>query len=64
MSSDIIELYVEIRRETDRALLVFDGYHEVWLPKSMVEVRHEKPNAYRGAEIWLPGWFAVEKGLI
>jgi hypothetical protein len=35
--SDIIDVAGELRRETDRAYLIFDGTKEVWLPKSLVE---------------------------
>ena len=32
-----IEFYGEIKRETDKAYLVFDGINEIWLPKSQVK---------------------------
>ena len=35
--SDLIVIAGELRRETERAYLVFDGTNEVWLPKSLVE---------------------------
>ena len=35
--SDIVDVAGELRRETDKAFLIFDGTKEVWLPKALVE---------------------------
>jgi hypothetical protein len=47
----------EVRRETERAWLVFDGVKEVWLPKSQVESNGD-------GTFTLPEWLASEKGLV
>lgn len=52
---DIVEIEVDVLRETDMAWQVFDGLTEAWLPKSLVE-RH-------GSHFMLPKWLADERGL-
>lgn len=54
--SNLIEVSCEIRHETEKAYLIFDGTKEVWLPKSQVEVED--------GEVTMPEWLAMEKGLI
>ena len=51
----------EIRRETELAILFFDGQTEVWLPKSVLEERSVYSD---GVEITIPRWIAEEKELI
>lgn len=55
--SRLTDIAAELRHETARAFLVWDGDQEVWLPKSQVE---------RNADgtFTLPEWLAKEKGLI
>lgn len=55
--SDLIEIAGELRHETPRAFLIFDGDKEVWLPKSKVEDNHD-------GTFTLPEWLALERGLI
>lgn len=56
--SDIVDIAGELRRETDKAFLIFDGDQEVWLPKSLVEYD-------AGDRIFsMPEWLAKDKGLI
>lgn len=38
-SSKLVEISVEIRHETDKAYLLFDGTKEAWFPKSQIEVQ-------------------------
>lgn len=61
---ELTDIAVEIRHETDNALLVWAGVEdgfgdpiEIWLPKSQVEVNED-------GTITLPEWLAIEKGLI
>ena len=54
--SDLIEIACEVRRETDKAFLIFDGAKEVWLPKALVE--------FGDCEATMPEWLALDKGLI
>lgn len=56
-----IEIYAEIIRETEKALLIFDGADEVWLPKSQIYVQPFKGN---DCQITLPEWLAREKEII
>jgi len=57
-----VEFYGEIRRETDNAVLVFDGINEVWLPKSqIVEMNHVKGQDF---EFIIPEWLAKEKEIV
>jgi hypothetical protein len=53
--SDLVDITAELRRETEKAWLVFDGSKEVWLPKSQVE---RERNVFT-----MPSWLAGEKGL-
>jgi hypothetical protein len=55
---DIIEIAGELRRETDKAHLLFDGGKEVWVPKSMCEWDA------RDKTMQMPEWVALDKGLI
>lgn len=69
MKSNLIDVAAELRHETDKAYLVYDGRSEikkgdttpselrVWLPKSMVE--------YDGNQTFtMPSWLALDKGFI
>lgn len=55
---DIIEVAVEIKHQTEKAILVTNlrGLN-TWLPKSQIEINSEN-------EISLPEWLAVDKELI
>jgi len=57
-----IEIEVEVKARTDKALLVFDGKTECWIPRSQI-------SDYSGDEdspetILISEWLAGEKGLI
>ena len=55
---DIIEIAGELRHETDKAYLLFDGDKEVWIAKSLGEWdSHSKT-------MQMPEWVAMEKGLV
>lgn len=60
--TELIEAAFELRDETEKAWLVFDGVNKLWLPKSqVVQMRHISGSDY---EIWLPYWLAKKKGII
>lgn len=64
MPSEVVDIAVQIHAKTDRAILVSDdGDKEkaVWLPLSQIEVEMKQGGT---AEITLPEWLALEKGLI
>ena len=54
-----VEIECEVKRETDKAKLIFDGKREVWIPKSMISDETED-----GSSIFIPEWLAIEKGLV
>ncbi len=60
---EIIEIAVEVRHETDAALLVFDGKTEAWIPKSSVSDQSERDDGSIET-IFIPEWLATEKGLL
>lgn len=55
--SDLIDIAADLRHETDRAILIFDGAREAWLPKSLVERNDD-------GTFTMPEWLALDKGLI
>lgn len=56
--SDLVDIAGEVRRETDRAFLLYDGTQEVWLPKSQCEWDASD------STMAMPEWLAKDKGLI
>lgn len=70
MASKLIDIAAELRYETDKAYLVYDGRSEikkgdtapselrVWLPKSMVEYDSDSKT------FAMPEWLALDKGFI
>jgi len=57
-----IEIAIEVKARTDKALLVSDGTTECWIPRSQI-------SDYVGDEdspetIFISEWLATEKGLI
>ncbi len=56
-----VEIYVEIKRETDGAVLCSDGVSSFWLPRSQVGLRHVKGNDYA---VDMPEWLAIKKGVV
>lgn len=53
--SDLVDIELELRFETDEAFKVSDGKTVCWLPKSQCE--------RDGKVFTMPEWLAVEKGL-
>lgn len=62
MSKDV-EIEVEIRAETPKALLVYDGKTEVWVPKSQIRDQCENDMGTI-TSIFISEWLATEKGLV
>lgn len=58
---DSIEIFVEVKHETELGILVSDGLNQFWLPKSQIEIEYRKDGH---AEITLPQWLAEEKEII
>lgn len=63
MSRREVEIAVEVRGETERALRVYDGKKEVWIPKSQVTDQSEDDDG-KIETIFIPEWLAEEKGLL
>ena len=60
--SDLIDIAAELRAETDKAWLIFDGGREAWIPKSQAELTEQEIGPF---QVWtMPEWLAKEKGLI
>lgn len=60
----LTDITVRLVQQTERAILVCDSDDldkAVWLPKSQVEFE-EKPGGL--AEVTLPEWLAIERGLV
>ena len=57
-----IEIAVEIKTETPKAYLVFDGQREAWIPKSQITDICEEKGVI--TSIFIHEWLAKEKGLI
>lgn len=57
-----IEIAVEVRAETAKAMLIFDGKTEVWIPKSQIKDQCEEKGVI--TSIFITEWLATEKGLI
>lgn len=53
----------EIRRVTDKAVLVHDGTQEAWIPRSQIE-DPEEFEIGENVEVLMPEWLAKEKGLL
>lgn len=63
VGSDLVDISVVLKHETDGAYLVDHGGKEpVWVPKSACAL--EKVKGKLLWELTLPEWLATEKGLI
>lgn len=59
-----IEIAVTVKARTDKALLVYDGKTEVWIPRSMIsDWSPDTDNDLEITSIFLPEWLATDKGL-
>lgn len=62
---ELIDLTMQIHVQTESAVLAsLTGVKDdaVWLPISQIEI--DRPSPSRIAEITMPEWLAVEKGLV
>ena len=63
--ANLIEFCGEVRRETEKAYLVFDGAHETWLPKSMIKSERIVSSSRKDDRIFeIPEWLAREKEIV
>lgn len=62
MSDRTEVFYGELRDETDKGYLVFDGINEIWIPRSQIKrLRKVRDNDF---EIEVPLWLAEKEGII
>lgn len=54
---ELVEIAAEKRAETERGMLLHDGKHSKWVPKSLVEDN-------RDGTFTMPVWLAQEKEFI
>ena len=62
MRSELVEVEVEVLRETAKAVLVTDGNVEAWVPRSQCEL-HKVEGKRSLWVITLPENVALDKGL-
>jgi hypothetical protein len=61
----LVDVDVEIEKQTANAILVTDGYQKVWLPKS--QIHNPDPAELIIGESYvldIPEWLAIERGLV
>lgn len=58
---ETVSLEGEIRRETELAILFFDGSVETWIPKSQIQSTVKYSDS---VEIEIPRWLAEEREMI
>ena len=64
---ETIEIACEVRRQTDKAWLIFDGSREAWIPTSQISDHATDQGGLFGEKvtsIFVPVWLATEKGLV
>ena len=61
----LIEFCGEVRRETEKAYLVYDGAHETWIPKSQIKSERIVSSSRKDDRIFeIAEWLAREKGIV
>ena len=66
-STEFVEVACQVRRVTDRAVLLYDGAREAWVPKSQIETPDEElEQALMGetVDVLMAEWVAREKGFL
>ena len=64
MPKNYVELTLEIKKETDQAILVSDGSVQAWIPKSQLECDPEPSQIDGLFDICIAEWIAEDKELI
>ena len=59
-----IESYFNAIDETPKAILVSDGQHKVWLPKSQITVTRFRGPQASAVTVRLPIWLAKKTGIM
>jgi hypothetical protein len=58
MKSDLVDIAGQLRHETEKAYLFYDGARAVWLPKSQCEWDASD------ATMAVPEWLAIDRELL
>ncbi|MBT7630983.1 MAG: hypothetical protein HN597_14960 [Desulfobacula sp.] len=58
-----VDIYLEIKRETDKAFLVTDGESSQWLPKSQIKITRQGDPG-ETVLFTIPEWLAIERGFV
>jgi hypothetical protein len=56
-NTELVDIEAELRHETDKALLLWDGERQAWVPKSYVEDNGD-------GTFTMPEWLAHQKGFV
>lgn len=59
-----VEVYFTAIDETSKALLVTDGQHKVWLPKSQISVQRIRGRNDSDMTVRMPLWLAKKTGMV
>jgi hypothetical protein len=54
----------EVEIETEKAIMVSDGYKNVWIPRSQIADTSEVQGKGDRGNLRIPEWLAKDKGLI
>lgn len=59
--NETTDIEVEVKHETDKAMLVTDGIVEAWTPKSQIEQRDSDGD---NEILYIPTWLAKKAGFV
>jgi hypothetical protein len=59
-----VEIAVDIKVKTPKAVLVSDGKTEVWIPLSQITDYTDEIEVGKSITIFISEWLATEKGLL
>lgn len=62
MQGEQVEIACEVRAQTEKALRIYDGAREVWIPRSQITDHSEEKGVIK--TIFISAWIAKQKGLI
>lgn len=61
-AADDVEIDCEMRVATTKAMLIYDGKKEVWIPKSQIKDKKVVGGVIK--QITIGNWLAKDKGLV
>lgn len=59
-----VEIAIDIKAMTEKAILIYDGDREVWIPLSQVTDYTDEIEVGASITIFISEWLANEKGLL